>query len=131
MDNSFTPQDWLKRAKSNLNIGKESNNLEEREIFLEDLCFNLQQSVEKSLKALLIYCGIDFPKTHDILRLLKTIEKRTTIIIPDYIKDAIDLTPYAVKTRYPNWNSISDEKYKQAVVISENVYNWVNQLIIK
>ena len=129
MDNSFTPHDWLKRAKSNLNLGKESDNLEEREIFIEDLCFNLQQAVEKALKALLIHYGVEFPPTHDISKLLKEIEKNTTLIIPDYIKNAIDLTPYAVKTRYPNWNPISKDKYKQAVEIADNVFNWVREQI--
>lgn len=115
MDN-FTAIDWLKRAKSNLNRGKECFNLEEREIFIEDLCFDLQQSAEKSLKALLIKFDRGFPKTHDIAKLY-------------YIKDAVFLTPYSVKTRYPNWNIISDEKYKQAVEIAENIYNWAEKII--
>lgn len=45
----------LKRAKSNLNRGKECDHLELREIFIEDLCFDLQRSVEKVLKAVLKY----------------------------------------------------------------------------
>jgi len=128
MDN-FTANDWLKRAKSNLNRGKECHNLEEREIFIEDLCFDLQQSTEKSLKAILVNFDITFPKIHDIAKLLKEIEKRTTVKIPEYIKDATLLTPYAVKTRYPNWNLISEGKYKQAVEIAESVYNWAKKII--
>jgi HEPN domain-containing protein len=55
MDNNYDPLsgiEWLKRAKSNLNRGKESQDLEAREIFIEDLCFDLQQCAEKALKAL-------------------------------------------------------------------------------
>ncbi|MFH0702130.1 MAG: HEPN domain-containing protein [bacterium] len=129
MDDLFTPNDWLKRAKSNLNRGKESDNLEEREIFIEDLCFDLQQSVEKALKAVLIKYEINFPRTHDISELIKLIKLRTTIEIPDIIKNSADLTKYAVKTRYPNWNKISEEAYKEAVNLAENVYKWASQQI--
>lgn len=48
MDKSVDPQEWLKRALSNLNLGKNLVN----DVNLEDLCFNFQQSTEKSLKAI-------------------------------------------------------------------------------
>ena len=48
---------WLKRAKSNLLLSKQTD-LDD--VFLEDLCFNAQQCVEKSLKALCIFYDIKF-----------------------------------------------------------------------
>jgi HEPN domain-containing protein len=33
-------------------------------------CFHVQQAIEKALKAVLTFHGIDFPKTHDLVRLL-------------------------------------------------------------
>ena len=45
-------EEWLKRASSNLYIAKAGriNN-----VYLEDLCFEAEQSAEKALKALLIF----------------------------------------------------------------------------
>lgn len=66
----------------------------------DSICFHAQQSVEKYLKAFLIYHQIDFPKTHDIARLLNL----CTSINPDFInlKELIQLTDYAVELRYPD-----------------------------
>lgn len=36
----------------------------------ETICFHAQQCVEKYIKALLVLCRVDFPKTHDIRRLV-------------------------------------------------------------
>ncbi|GAI08445.1 unnamed protein product, partial [marine sediment metagenome] len=52
---------WLKRARSSLErakMGKVSQG-----ILYEDLCFDAQQAVEKSLKAILIKLNQSFPKT--------------------------------------------------------------------
>ena len=78
---------WLERAKSNLQLGK----IEKRPrfVFYADLCFQLQQAVEKSLKALLIYRGIEFDYTHDIGMLLNLIEEKLKITIPEEIKEAV------------------------------------------
>ena len=45
-----TPEDWLKRAKSNLAIARQPKTAE---ILWEDYCFELQQAAEKALKAVL------------------------------------------------------------------------------
>ena len=50
---------WMARAKSNLNLAK--INPSTKNIFLEDLCFNAQQSVEKALKAFYIELNIVSP----------------------------------------------------------------------
>lgn len=122
---------WLKRAKSNLELARNINKnfFEEYggEICFEDACFELQQSAEKALKALLIYSGSDFPKTHDIAELIKLIKKHTTIEIPEQIKKAVRLTPYPVITRYPNFAKINEDKYKEALELADSVYGWVKK----
>ena len=62
-----TPQEWLRRAKSNLARAKQPK---PDEAVWEDLCFDAQQAAEKALKAVLIFCSIDFPRTHNIRVLL-------------------------------------------------------------
>ena len=44
------PREWLNRARSNLALA----NMHGAGVYLEDLCFNAQQAVEKAIKALLI-----------------------------------------------------------------------------
>ncbi len=94
------------------------------------MCFDLHQAAEKSFKAVLIHYEIAFPKTHDLSELIKLIKMKTTVSVPDYIKDSAELTKYAVLTRYPNWNKISNETYLEAVKLSEKVYIWAQGLIL-
>ena len=128
MDN-ITSKDWLDRAYSNLLKGKKSSYSLFKDIFLEDLCFDLQQSVEKSLKALLIYYNVDFPKTHDIAVLLKLIKSSINIDIPQEVYQASYLTMYAVITRYPNWNKVSENDYLEAAKLADVVYHWAKEII--
>jgi len=129
MDDSLN---WLKRAKSNFVRGKDSSYLDLKDISLEDLCFDLQQCVEKSLKAILVKKNIEFPKTHNIAELLVIIREKTLINFPEKIKDAATLTDYAVNTRYPaDYNPVTEEEYKEVLEIAENVYNWAENIIMK
>ncbi len=51
---------WIKRAISSLHLAKVRKT---REIEYEDLCFHLQQAVEKGLKAILVKNSIEPPRT--------------------------------------------------------------------
>lgn len=118
---------WLERAKSNLIIGK-SINIDG--VALEDLCFELQQCAEKSLKALLIYHNVTFPKTHNLLDLIQLLKDNTNVKIPNFIAKATKLTLYATQTRYPDFTErISKEKYNEAIELAETVYKWVEEQV--
>ena len=58
-----------------------------------------QQGVEKSIKAVLAARGVDFPFTHDIGGLVG-ICNNAGISLPDDLRDADQLTPYAGALRY-------------------------------
>ena len=62
-----TPEEWIRRAKSNLAIARGPAS---DEIFWEDLCFETQQAAEKALKAVLISRNILFRFVHDLAELL-------------------------------------------------------------
>ena len=122
-------KEWLKRAKSNLNRGKECDHLDLREIFIEDLCFDLQQSVEKTLKAVLKFNNIEYPYTHSIAKLITVMEKNG-IEVPPQVKKSARLTPFAVETRYTDdLIEVTDDIYKEAVEIANNVYSWAKEII--
>lgn len=120
---------WLKRARGSLErakIGKVSQG-----ILYEDLCFDAQQAVEKSLKAILVKLNQSFPKTHSIGILLKLIEE-AGIEIPENINQAKLLTAYAVDTLYPgDYEPVNKEEYKEALKIAEDVFKWLDNIMNK
>jgi HEPN domain-containing protein len=131
MDNN-NKQEWLKRAKSNLEWVKKTDKndlvINGGYIFFEELCFGLQQCTEKSIKALLLHHNIDFPKTHSISKLIDIL-KENNKKFPDSLLPAIDLTLYAVETRYPSINNhVSEQDFQQALEIAQNVYDWVEKI---
>jgi HEPN domain-containing protein len=127
MKNREITLNWLKRARSSLErakMGKVSPR-----ILYEDLCFDAQQAVEKSLKAILVKLNQSFPKTHSIGILLKLIEE-AGVEIPENINQAKLLTAYAVDTRYPgDYEPVSKEEYKEALKIAEDVFKWLDNII--
>src|SRR5215470_16761949 len=67
---------------------------------LETACFHCQQTVEKVLKAFLVWKAIRFEKVHSLIYLLDLCEGQD----PRYtsIRDRAEtLAPYAVEVRYP------------------------------
>lgn len=127
MKNSDKALQWLRRAKSN--IARAQVGIVSPDILYEDLCFDVQQAVEKSLKAFCVYRGIVFPKTHDIGYLLELLEK-TKITIPAKIREASLLTDYAVELRYPgDYEPVEEDEYKNALKIMESVFKWVEKKV--
>jgi HEPN domain-containing protein len=63
------------------------------------VAYHAQQCAEKCLKAYLVYQGVDFPRTHNISTLLELCSDFAQW--PLTLRDAEELTDYAVATRYP------------------------------
>ena len=118
-------ESWIERAKSSLEISKLAVNAN---IFYEDLCFQSQQAAEKALKGLLIYYGVEPEFTHNIGLLLKVLEGFTDI--PETIKEAAQLTNYAVQTRYPGeYDEITKEEYEESIQIAKACLEWTEHKI--
>ncbi len=127
MKNQSLVEDWMKRANSNLSraqAGKVSEH-----ILYEDLCFDCQQAAEKAVKALLISNNIVPQPTHSLSVLIDDLEKNG-IDVPDTIKAAIQLSYYAVETRYPGrYEPVNEREYKQALKMAETVFSWVSRAL--
>lgn len=116
---------WLERARGSLNLairGKQDG------VFLEDLCFHAQQAAEKAVKALLLDCDQDVPRTHSLTALLQEIPGSYSI--PGDVREAVDLNDYAVQSRYPgDYCPVGEEEYNRAIVIAARVVDWVSALL--
>ena len=85
----------------------------------DNVCFSAQQCVEKYLKAFLVRHRKGFPKTHDLVELLKialVVDPLFEIIRPNLR----ELLPYAVTFRYPGEEATREES-QRAVLAMKNV----------
>lgn len=112
-------QQWIEKAEEDLTTAEHTLTLGEK-CPLSTVCFHAQQCVEKHLKALLTLHGVPFPKTHDLLELLR--------LVPETIKSALSLRDmsvinrYAIETRYPgDWEPITRVETEEAIAISRRV----------
>jgi len=127
MKNKPLVDEWLRRARSNLERAKAGKASDK--ILFEDLCFDCQQAVEKSIKALLVHLDIEFERIHSISTLLKQIEN-VGITVPQGIKGAAELSIYAVSTRYPgDYEPVTESEYKEALVMTKKVIKWAERTI--
>ena len=118
-------EEWIERAKSSLELAQVKII---RYIQYEDLCFQVQQAVEKALKGLLIFYNVEPEFTHNIELLIDELKKFTDI--PEKINEATELTNYAVQTRYPGeYDEITKEEYEKAVKIAKDCLDWVENKI--
>ena len=111
------PREWLNRARSNLAQAKACI----PDVCFEDRCLNAQQAAEKAVKALLLRHGVDFPYIHNLAKLLRLLEEAGEHIPPD-VRQARELTYYAVEARYPGGGEPTGaEECEQAVRVAEAV----------
>lgn len=86
--------------------------------------FHYQQATEKLLKALLAERNVNFPKTHDLLRLVELVEDEG--YEPPMTADQIDrLAPFAVTLRYERDEGGMDLDREDARALTEDLRTWV------
>ncbi len=122
-----TPRDWLRYAQSDFAIACQAQ--ASPLILLQTLCFHAQQTVEKSIKAVLLQQGIPFPYSHDLARLI-TLVHSNEIAWRTEMDQAAGLTVYALAGRYPGVvPAITVAEYQQAIAMAEQVLNWAENLV--
>ncbi len=121
------PREWLRRARSNLAIAKSVL----PNVDLADLCFDAQQAAEKSIKAVFVLRGEQFPFTHDVERLLLLLE-RNGLKVPKYVHEAKEMTRFAHQTRYPGMTShVTKRAYRRAVRLATLTLRWAEKQVGK
>lgn len=120
------PREWLRRSRSNL--GRARAGPPAPEVLYEDLAFDAQQAAEKAIKSVLVLRGVDFPKTHALVELFDLVE-RTGEAIPPGVREAVSLTVYAVETRYPGLEDVTEQEYLEALELAERVVRWAEEVV--
>ncbi|MGH7535163.1 MAG: HEPN domain-containing protein [Gemmatimonadales bacterium] len=121
-----SPLDWLRRARSNLVLARQPK---PPEALWEDLCFEAQQAAEKAIKAVLVSRGVDFPKTHDLGRLLRILEE-SGMKLPAPVWRSPELTAYAWEARYPgDYEPATADVHRRAVELAEAVVRWAGEVV--
>jgi len=126
-DNNFTgsPDDWLRYARSDLELARVE---QPPNVMLEGLCFHAQQAVEKAIKAVLVFHGIPFPRSHNISTLLELLPP--DFLIPEVVQNSTLLIDYAVITRYPGvYEPVEEEEYNEAIYLAEAVFSWAKGVV--
>lgn len=96
----------------------------------DTVCFHAQQCVEKYLKAFLVSKDIDFPKTHDIGRLVTLLPENIWLRLS--IEEQRRLTSYATVMRYPgDYEAILLEEVQQSVRVARRVLKELRTLLPK
>ncbi|MDI9386692.1 MAG: HEPN domain-containing protein [Spirochaetota bacterium] len=122
MSNKSVVKEWINFSTMDLMSAKHLYQTM-HPIPLEIVCYHCQQSVEKMLKAMIISINREVPRTHDLGLLLEVALEEEKI--PETIYDACDnLTPFAVKFRYPQELFLEDYHAKNALADAEFVCNW-------
>lgn len=117
-------REWIDKAEDDFTVALSLSRSRKARV-PDAICFHCQQAAEKYLKARLCEDGIAFPKSHDLVALLK-------LLIPSYplwsalSKAAGNLNAYAVSTRYPG-DSADLKEARQAKKDAEAIRSEVRQ----
>jgi len=124
-DKKITIRRWLIRAEHDLLTARAMLRLPEAPT--DVVCYHSQQCMEKTLKAWLVHAEVDFPKTHNLRRLLNLCALKNE----EFLKldnCAIALTDYAAETRYvDDWREIPMQEAIDAAEQAKTALDFVRQ----
>lgn len=110
---------WLKKAEEDFGVAELL--LAERVPYLSTVGFHLQQAAEKYLKALLVRHQVEFPKTHNLGKLLDLLAA-VEAPLAETLEKTTRLDPYSVEARYPgDLPAVEREEAEEALTLTREV----------
>jgi HEPN domain-containing protein len=88
------------------------------------ICFHCQQSAEKHLKGFLFKHDIEFPKIHDLIKLLELCEN-VDVRFGTILSKCNTLNRYSVISRYPDELEIMQEDTARALQYARDIRDFV------
>jgi HEPN domain-containing protein len=105
--------EWIEKAEGDHEVALREYKSKKKKRIYYIIAFHCQQTIEKLLKALLLCHKIEFPKTHDLLRLLHLLKTKDAFLSAIEL-ELSDLSPYAIDFRYPG-DDIELSELKQVI----------------
>ncbi|MBU4486450.1 MAG: HEPN domain-containing protein [Candidatus Delongbacteria bacterium] len=122
MDNRTEVEKWIEFAENDYQAAVLlSKNIKP---LLEIVCFHCQQCAEKYLKAFIIKSNSEIKQTHNLEELLKICVKIQNEF-DSLIDNCIDLSDYAVETRYPYPFELDINDMNKALKDMESIRNFI------
>jgi len=120
-------QRWMEKAEHDLRNAEYVLTLAD-DCPTDTVCFHCQQCAEKYLKAVLVYYGVDFPKTHDLVVLLNLAASTGEVSLK--VGQVQPLNRYSVEARYPgDWDPIDVNEAREAVKMARDVRTAVRDML--
>ena len=121
-DRKAEAQRWLRYAEEDL-AGAKTLAGDEAAVPRQS-CWLAQQSAEKAIKSLLIFLGIDFPRSHDLDLLRNLVPPQRPLKTEP--ADLAELSEWAVEARYPGeWPDPTPQDAAQALATAGQVLRLV------
>jgi HEPN domain-containing protein len=118
---------WLAKAEEDYAVAEHL--LIQNTPYLGAIGFHAQQAAEKFFKAFLVRHQVEFPKTHDldkILDLVATVDES----LAESLRAAVALNPYGVDIRYPaDFPEMTREDAGNAVKLAGEVRKAIKTLL--
>ena len=118
MPNRELSNKWMEYAKTDYDVAVHDTTF--HPLPIEIICYHCQQAGEKALKAILVYHGSEIQKTHDLSVLLNQC-KALEPDLPDLAKQAVELSNFAVVTRYPSSIELEEADMKSALLHADTI----------
>lgn len=118
---------WLIKAEHDLETAKIiSINLPEYD---DMIAFHCQQSIEKALKAYLVFLDIEFKPVHDLGYLLNLISTKDTLL-DNYYDQTVRVSMFAVQIRYPDQIiKLTQDQVRQALDLADLIFNLIKSQV--
>jgi len=111
---------WAEQAEKDYGLARHL--VAEGLIYREAIGFHSQQTAEKLLKGFLVLHQIDFPKTHNLGKLLDLVAVVDSTLA-ETLRDITVLNPYGVEYRYPgDFPELSQDDAESAFRLAEKVF---------
>lgn len=119
--------EWVVKAENDLRAA--ATLLRMKDCPTEVVCFHAQQVVEKYIKAVLTTLQVEFPKTHNIRKLVQLVEPHHRIELSESEQNS--LTDYATTARYPGFGEIPLSEARRAMSLAKRVRKQIRSLLPK
>jgi HEPN domain-containing protein len=128
MPNQTYALEWLNLAKRNLNTARL---LIRENHYTDSIAIEIQQTIEKSFKAVYAYYGINIPRTHALTILFNFVNEKIPLEETD-IEVIITISDYYETDRYPGPRYVvpSRDEVENFFLFAEQLYSKIEESIL-